>query len=125
VQPTKRIVAKVRERQPGAKIIGFPRGAGEKIPRYVDETGVDAVSLESGIDRKFAAANIQSRVPVQGNVDPEVLLVGGALLDWAVDDVMAAFSGAPFIFNLGHGILPTTPIAHVERMIARVRGRSA
>ena len=62
VQPTKRLVGKVRERYPDAKIIGFPRGAGEKIPRYVDETGVDAISLESGIDRKFAAANIQSRV---------------------------------------------------------------
>ncbi len=123
VQPTKRLVGKVRQRYPDAKIIGFPRGAGEKIPRYVDETGVDAISLESGIDRKFAAVNIQSRVPVQGNVDPELLLVGGAALDQAVDDVMAAFSHAPFIFNLGHGILPKTPVAHVERMLERVRGR--
>jgi uroporphyrinogen decarboxylase len=125
VQPTKRLVAKVRERQPGAKVIGFPRGAGEKFPRYVEETGVDAVSLESGIDRQYAAATIQSRVPVQGNVDPDVLLAGGAALDRAVDDVMAAFSGAPFIFNLGHGVLPKTPIAHVERMLERVRGQCA
>jgi uroporphyrinogen decarboxylase len=122
VQPTKRLVAKVRERHPTAKIIGFPRGAGEKIPRYVDETGVDAVSLETGIDLKFAAASIQSRVPVQGNVDPEVLLSGGEALDRAVDDVMEAFGDAPFVFNLGHGILPHTPIAHVEQMLARVRG---
>jgi uroporphyrinogen decarboxylase len=125
IQPTKRLVAKVREEQPGARIIGFPRGAGAKIPRYVDETGVDAVSLETDIDRTFATQSIQSRVPVQGNVDPAILLAGGDALDRAVDDVMAAFAGGPFIFNLGHGILPETQIAHVERMLARVRGHRA
>jgi len=122
VQPTKRLVAKLRARQPGTKVIGFPRGAGKNIPRYVDETGVDAVSLESGIDRKFAVEQIQSRVPVQGNVDPLILRAGGAALDKEVDDVMQAFSAKPFIFNLGHGILPDTPIAHVEQMLKRVRG---
>jgi uroporphyrinogen decarboxylase len=121
IQPTKRLVDRVRERYPSAKIIGFPRGAGEKIPDYVDRTGVDAVSLETAIDLKFAAEDIQSRVPVQGNLDPKILRVGGGSLDRAVDDVMAAFAGAPFIFNLGHGVLPQTPIAHVERMLARVR----
>jgi uroporphyrinogen decarboxylase len=122
VQPTKRLVAELRAQCPGAAIIGFPRGAGGSIPRYVDETGVDAVSLESGIDRAFARDEIQSRVPVQGNVDPQVLLAGGDPLDREVDAVMDAFAGGPFIFNLGHGILPATPIAHVERMIERVRG---
>lgn len=123
VQPTKALVAKVRARHPGAKIIGFPRGAGQGIPRYVDETKVNAVSLETEIDRDFARRDIQSRVPVQGNLDPEVLLAGGEPLDRAVDDVLAAFADKPFIFNLGHGILPQTPVAHVERMLARVRGR--
>ncbi len=122
VQPTKRLVEKLRAKRPGAKVIGFPRGAGRMIPRYVDETGVDAVSLESGIDRTFARDEIQTRVPVQGNVDPQILLAGGAVLDREVDAVMAAFSGGPFIFNLGHGILPATPIAHVEQMLRRVRG---
>lgn len=122
VQPTKQLVAKLRAKRPGAKVIGFPRGAGKNIPRYVDETGVDAVSLESGIDRDFARAQIQSRVPVQGNVDPIVLLAGGTALEREVDAVMKAFSGGPFIFNLGHGILPATPIAHVEQMLKRVRG---
>jgi len=121
VQPTKRLVAKLRARRPGTKVIGFPRGAGKNIPRYVDETGVDAVSLESGIDRKFAVERIQSHVPVQGNVDPLILRAGGAALDKEVDDVMQAFSAKPFIFNLGHGILPDTPIAHVEQMLKRVR----
>jgi uroporphyrinogen decarboxylase len=123
VQPTKRLIAKLRARRPGAKVIGFPRGAGKNIPRYVSETAVDAVSLESGIDRGFAREQIQSRVPVQGNVDPLILRAGGATLDKEVDDVLNAFSSGPFIFNLGHGILPDTPIAHVEQMLKRVRGR--
>jgi uroporphyrinogen decarboxylase len=122
VQPMKRLIAKLRVKRPGTKVIGFPRGAGKNIPRYVDETGVDAVSLESGIDRSFAREQIQSRVPVQGNVDPLILRAGGAALDKEVDDVLKAFAGGPFIFNLGHGILPDTPIAHVEQMLKRVRG---
>ena len=122
VQPTKRMVAKVRAARPGAKLIGFPRGAGRSIPRYVDETGVDGVSLETAIDRQFAREHIQTRVPVQGNLDPEILRTGGEALDRAVDEVLRAFAAGSFIFNLGHGILPDTPVAHVERMIARVRG---
>jgi uroporphyrinogen decarboxylase len=121
VQPTKTIVKKLQEKVPDAKVIGFPRGAGEKIPRYVMETGVNAVSLETGIDRQFARREIQSKVPVQGNLDPETLRVGGELLDREVDVVLEAFSAAPFIFNLGHGILPATPIENVERMLERVR----
>jgi uroporphyrinogen decarboxylase len=122
VQPTKRLIAKLRAKHPGTKVIGFPRGAGKNIPRYAAETGVDAVSLESDIDRGFAREQIQSRMPVQGNVDPLLLREGGAALDREVDAVLAAFSAGPFIFNLGHGILPDTPIAHVEQMLKRVRG---
>jgi uroporphyrinogen decarboxylase len=122
VQPTRRIVEKLWAKVPGAKVIGFPRGAGDKIPRYVAETKVDAVSLESEIDRGFAAREIQSRVPVQGNLDPQVLRAGGEALDRGVDAVLEAFASGPFIFNLGHGILPDTPIANVERMLKRVRG---
>ena len=125
IRPTMRLIDKVRARHPAAKIIGFPRGAGQKIPLYIDETAVDAVSLETAIDKKFACESIQPRVPVQGNLDPEVLMAGGETLDRAVDEVMAAFAGGPFIFNLGHGILPQTPIAHVERMLTRVRGPQA
>jgi uroporphyrinogen decarboxylase len=121
VQPTKRLIALLRARHPGAKVIGFPRGAGRAIPRYIEGTGVNAVSLESAIDPEFARDHIQSRVPVQGNLDPVILRAGGAALDRAVDDVLATFSGGPFIFNLGHGILPDTPIVNVEKMIRRVR----
>ena len=121
VEPTRRLVSLVRERRPGVRIIGFPRGAGRHIPHYAEATGVDAVSLETEIDREFARREIQSRVPVQGNLDPQVLLAGGEALDREVDAVMEAFTGGPFVFNLGHGITPPTPIAHVERMLARVR----
>src|SRR5690242_20626125 len=121
IEPARRIVANLRARRPDAKIIGFPRGAGSSLPRYVEKTGVDAVGLDWMIDRSFAREHIQSRLPVQGNLDPLVLLAGGAALDRAVDDVLGAFAQKPFIFNLGHGILPETPIAHVEQMLARVR----
>jgi uroporphyrinogen decarboxylase len=122
VQPTKAIVKKLRDKVPGAKVIGFPRGAGAKIPRYVAETGVTAVSLEADIDRDFARAEVQSLVPVQGILSPETLRAGGAGLDCEAGAVCDAFASAPFIFNLGHGILPDTPIANVEQMLKRVRG---
>jgi uroporphyrinogen decarboxylase len=121
IEPTKRIIATVRKQVPDARIIGFPRGAGTIMPRYVTETGVDAVGLDWSIDRPFARDRVQTLVPVQGNVDPLALLAGGVALDRAVDAVMDAFAGGRFIFNLGHGILPETPIAHVEQMIKRVR----
>jgi uroporphyrinogen decarboxylase len=121
IEPTARIVAGVRKRVAGAKIIGFPRDAGISARRFVENIPVDAIGLDWMIDRNFARDEIQSLRPVQGNLDPLALLAGGAALDREVDAVLAAFSGRPFIFNLGHGILPETPIAHVERMLARVR----
>lgn len=122
IAPTKRIVDGVRQRQPRARIIGFPRGAGRLIPSYVGGTGVDAVGLESDIDRDFARDAIQSLVPVQGNLDPLILRAGGPELEREVAAVREAFGQGPFVFNLGHGILPDTPIAHVERLLAAVRG---
>ena len=122
IEPTRRLVAQVRQKVPGAKIIGFPRGAGTSTLRFATQVPVDAVGLDWTMDRTFARDFVQSRVPVQGNLDPVVLRAGGAALDRAIDDILAAFGAKPFIFNLGHGILPETPIAHVERMIARVRG---
>jgi uroporphyrinogen decarboxylase len=122
-EPTKKIVAGVRRQVPSAKVIGFPRGAGSKLWRYVQDTGIDGVGLDWTTGLVYARDHIQPVAPVQGNVDPLALLTGGAALDREVDDVMAALAGGPFIFNLGHGILPQTPIAHVERMLKRVRGR--
>jgi uroporphyrinogen decarboxylase len=122
IAPTIRIVENVRRAIPSAKIIGFPRGAGSNLPRYAKQVGVDAVGLDWMLDLDFARDEIQSRKPVQGNLDPLALRAGGAALDRGVDAVLAAFSNGPFVFNLGHGILPDTPVAHVEQMLKRVRG---
>lgn len=121
VAPTKRLVALVRARHPQARIIGFPRGAGRQIPGYITATGVNAVGLETEIDRAFARDEIQSLVPVQGHLDPLVLRAGGPELEAEVAAIREAFGSRPFIFNLGHGIRPDTPIAHVERLLAAVR----
>ena len=117
-----RIVAGVRQAVPGARIIGFPRGAGSNLMRYVEELAIDAVGLDWTVDLGFARDQIQRRRPVQGNLDPLALRAGGAALDRGVDAILAALAGGPFIFNLGHGILPDTPVAHVEQMLKRVRG---
>jgi len=122
IEPCARMVALVRHKRAEAKIIGFPRGAGTKLTQYVAAVPVDAIGLDWMIEPRFARERIQKQRPVQGNLDPLVLLAGGAALDRAIDAVMEAFAGGPFIFNLGHGVLPATPLAHVERLIARVRG---
>jgi uroporphyrinogen decarboxylase len=121
IGPTQRIIAKVRSHVPGAKVIGFPRGIGAGLLRYVEDVPIDAVGLDWTADLAFVRDQIQWRVPVQGNLDPLALLAGGAALDRGVDNILEAFSERPFIFNLGHGILPQTPIAHVEQMLERVR----
>jgi uroporphyrinogen decarboxylase len=121
VEPVARVVKGVGAAIPAAPIIGFPRGAGTSFPAYVGQTGVTAVGLDWMIDPAFARAHVPPSMALQGNLDPLVLRAGGAALDAAVDKVMAAFAGRPFVFNLGHGILPDTPIENVERMLARVR----
>jgi uroporphyrinogen decarboxylase len=121
VTPTARIVAGVRQRIPDAKMIGYPRGAGTMLSSYAEQVAVDAIGLDWTVNLEFARDQIQLRRPVQGNLDPHALVVGGNPLDRAVDAILNALAAKPFIFNLGHGILPETPIANVERMIARVR----
>ena len=120
IGPTARIVEAVRAAVPGAKIIGFPRAA--TLPGYGDyvkATGVDAVSLDTAMPMTWAAQNLGCAL--QGNLDPIALIAGGDALDRAVDDILAATAGKPHIFNLGHGILPETPIAHVEQLLKRIR----
>ena len=120
-EPTRRIVAGIRAQAPHARIIGFPRGAGALLPAYVDATKVDAVSIDWAADPSLVREKVQSRVAVQGNLDPLALIAGGAALDQAIDDVLANYASGRLIFNLGHGIQPETPIAHVEQMLKRVR----
>jgi uroporphyrinogen decarboxylase len=122
IEPCAQIVAAVRKRIADAKIIGFPRGAGTKLTQYIAAVPVNAVGLDWMVDLSFARDEIQVRRPVQGNLDPVALLIGGAPLDRAIDAILEALAERPFIFNLGHGVLPETPIAHVERLVARVRG---
>ena len=121
IEPTQRIVTGVRAKIPNAKIIAFPRGAGTLLYEYAQHVAVDAVGLDWTIDPRFAEAAVPRQMALQGNLDPLALVAGGEALDRAVDGVLTAFSHRPFIFNLGHGIVPETPIAHVERMLARVR----
>ena len=122
IAPTQKIISGLRARVPNAKVIGFPRGAGTNLGRYVADVPVNAVSVDWTIDLDYVQSAIQPRTAVQGNLDPLALLAGGDALDRNIDAIMRALSGGPFIFNLGHGILPATPIAHVERMLKRVRG---
>lgn len=122
IEPTRRIVEGIRRQRPDAKIIGFPRGAGALLPAYVSETGVNAVSIDWAAEPGMIRAEVQSKVAVQGNLDPLALVAGGPALEAAIDDVFAKYASGRLIFNLGHGILPETPIAHVEQMVRRVRG---
>jgi uroporphyrinogen decarboxylase len=121
IRPHARLVEKLRAEIPGARVIGFPRGAGTELGRYLDAVAVDTVGLDWTIELEFARTMIQKRRPVQGNLDPLALLAGGAALDRSIDAILAALSEGPFIFNLGHGVLPETPLSHVERLVERVR----
>ncbi len=121
IAPTTSIVERLHARCPGVPVIGFPKGAGGKLPAYARETGVDAIGLDETVDPVWAHASLPADMPVQGNLDPLALIAGGADLDTAIDRILAAFVERPHVFNLGHGILPDTPIAHVEQLIARVR----
>ncbi|WP_174279518.1 uroporphyrinogen decarboxylase [Sphingomonas bacterium] len=122
VAPNAAIVAALRARAPGLPVIGFPKGAGGKLPDYARATGVDAIGLDETVDPAWADAVLPPGLPVQGNLDPLALLAGGAALDAGVDRVLGAFRERPHVFNLGHGIGQHTPVDHVERLLARVRG---
>jgi len=121
IAPTARIVAALHEMHPDIPVIGFPKGAGGKLPAYARETGADAIGLDETVDPVWAHANLPAGLPVQGNLDPLALIAGGDSLDRAATTVLEAFADRPHIFNLGHGILQDTPIAHVERLLAHVR----
>jgi uroporphyrinogen decarboxylase len=122
IAPTVTIVEALRARHPGTPIIGFPKGAGGKLPAYARETGVDALGLDETVDPVWANAVLPPALPVQGNLDPLALIAGGMALEGAVDRILTAFPDRPHVFNLGHGILPDTPIAHVEALLKKVRG---
>ncbi len=121
IAPNAAIVKAVKARHPHVPIIGFPKGAGEKLIAYARETGVDALGIDETIDPVWAARELPVGMPVQGNLDPLLLLAGGDELDAGTTRVLEAFADRPHVFNLGHGIGQTTPIAHVEQVLALVR----
>jgi uroporphyrinogen decarboxylase len=121
VAPVARLVGMVRAAVPGARIIGFPKGGGLGLERFVGETGVDAVGIDWTVPLGFARDRLQPHVAVQGNLDPLLLVAGGERLDAAVDRILDTLGPGRLIFNLGHGIGPETPVAHVERLLGRLR----
>ena len=122
IAPTASIVTALRRQFPELPIIGFPKGAGEKLVAYARETKVDAVGIDESIDPLWAAKELPAGMPVQGNLDPLLLLAGGAELEKQTIRVLDALSDRPHVFNLGHGIGQFTPIEHVEQLLALVRG---
>ena len=122
IAPTRRLVGKLKRRHPGVPIIGFPKGAGGKLVAYVKGTGVSAIGLDETVDPVWANKVLPAGLPVQGNLDPLALVSGGEAFESAISRILDAFAGRPHIFNLGHGILQETPLAHVEQLMRLVKG---
>ena len=123
VAPNAAIADAVRSRHPRVPVIGFPKGAGAKLPAYARETAVDAVGLDETLDPVWAMHALPPGLPVQGNLDPLLLLAGGTALEQRARYICDVFAGRPQVFNLGHGIDKETPIVHVEQLLAVVRGQ--
>ena len=122
IEPNRRIVEGLRRLRPGAPVIGFPRGAAGMIGAYAQATAVDMIGLDYSMPLRFADEMLPVELGVQGNLDPLRLVVGGRQMEERARAIVAAFRGRPHVFNLGHGIVPETPIAHVERLIEIVKG---
>jgi uroporphyrinogen decarboxylase len=116
IEPTRRIVSALKSRFPDRPVIGFPRGAGLLYERYITETGVDGIGLDTAVPVSYGCARLQPLAVIQGNLDPTLLLVGGATLETAVRKLCRAFGRGPFVFNLGHGVLPETPPENVKML---------
>src|SRR5215469_4915818 len=121
LEPLTRITRRLKARYPGLPVILFPRGAGLLYRDFARASGAAALSLDSGLPLEWAASELQPHLALQGNLDPVLLLTGGEALARETDRILAAIGQGPFVFNLGHGILPETPIAHVEQLVERIR----
>jgi uroporphyrinogen decarboxylase len=122
VKPVERMVAILRAEAPATPVIAFPRGAATQLAKFAGIAGLAAIGLDTAVEPRAAASMLPARLALQGNLDPLALISGGRALDEAVARVLSGFEGRAHVFNLGHGILPETPIAHVERLMALVRG---
>jgi uroporphyrinogen decarboxylase len=122
-EPTRKIIAGLRKNGLDQPVIGFPKGFGDGLIKYANESNVDAIGLDHGVDPVWAAKYLPESMPVQGNLDPISLVTGGSHMMSNIDVIMTAFHNRPHIFNLGHGITPQTPVSHVQAMIDHVRNR--
>jgi uroporphyrinogen decarboxylase len=123
IRPTAEIVKRVRSVHPAVPMIGFPRGNGAQYKNYVAGAVVDALGCDTAAPLDLMAG-MQNLLPVQGNLDPLLLLAGGDAMDRRVKAILDGLSHKPFIFNLGHGILPDTPLGNVERLVSLVRSET-
>jgi uroporphyrinogen decarboxylase len=121
IEPVRRIIAAIHENYPDIPVIGFPRGAGPLYEDFIAETGVKAVSIDTGMKTTWARDNLQSKVCLQGNLDPLALVAGGAVMEAEIDKCLEVLSDGPYVFNLGHGIVPQTPPEHVGQAVDRIR----
>ncbi|WP_026607792.1 uroporphyrinogen decarboxylase [Methylocapsa acidiphila] len=121
VAPIKAIVSGLKQKHKTARIIGFPRGAGPRLRQFAQDTAVSALGLDSSIDPVWAAAEFDQNLVLQGNLDPLALVAGGEALDRSARRILSALRGRPHIFNLGHGVVPETPLDHVSRLVALLR----
>lgn len=121
IEPARKLVERIHAERPGVPVIGFPRGAGILYEAYVTETKVNGVSLDTSVPLDWAARVLQPKCTVQGNLDPILLVAGGEALDSGIDRILNALGKGPFIFNLGHGIIPPTPPENVARLAQRVK----
>jgi uroporphyrinogen decarboxylase len=122
LDPIKRIIAEVRATHPTVPVLAFPKGVGPMYTAYADELGANALSLDASLPLAWARDHLQGRVTVQGNLDPQQLVVGGESMRATIRDICSHLGGGPFIFNLGHGVVPQTPPEHVADLVATVRG---
>lgn len=121
IAPNAEIIARLKAVHPDLPIIGFPKGAGAKLTAYANETGASAIGLDETVDPLWAHKNLPAELPLQGNLDPLALITGGEALEQSARHILQVFEDRPHIFNLGHGILPDTPIEHVEKLLTLVR----
>lgn len=121
LEPTQKIIEKVRKSVGAIPIIGFPKGVGPLVEEFVAETGVDGVSVDTNMDMVWARDHLSDKTVVQGNLDPLLVVAGGEAMERATLELIELFRGRPFIFNLGHGLIPETPPEHVGRVVELIK----
>jgi len=121
IAPNKEITRRIKEAHPGFPVLGFPRGAGELYKKFVIETGVDGVSIDQTVPLEWAAKELQPLCTVQGNLDNLAVVAGGQQMEDQVEKILKTMTNGPFIFNLGHGIVPQTPPENVGRVVEMVQ----